>query len=105
GRRGPGRGICVAVAHSGDSGSARAGDNHPVTTKGSGASSGPGDSSAIPDPFLNTPLQYLKGVGPRPAADLEHAGLRTVEDLLYRFPIRYEDRSHFQPIASLKPGH
>src|SRR5689334_11342478 len=54
---------------------------------------------------LATPLQYLKGVGPRRAADLAHAGLTTVEDLLYRFPIRYEDRSRLQPIASLKPGH
>ena len=53
---------------------------------------------------LATPLQYLKGVGPRRAADLENAGLVTVEDLLYRFPIRYEDRSRLQPIASLKPG-
>jgi ATP-dependent DNA helicase RecG len=54
---------------------------------------------------LSTPLQYVKGVGPRRAADLERVGLLTVEDLLYRFPIRYEDRSHFQPIASLRPGH
>ena len=53
---------------------------------------------------LATPLQFLKGVGPRRAADLEHAGLITLEDLLYRFPIRYEDRSRLQPIASLKPG-
>src|SRR6185436_3910232 len=29
----------------------------------------------------------------------------TVEDLLYRFPIRYEDRSRLQPILSLRPGH
>src|SRR5205814_3559574 len=55
-------------------------------------------------PFLSTPLQFLKGVGPRRAADLEHAGLSTVEDLLYRFPLRYEDRSRLQTIASLKPG-
>ena len=55
-------------------------------------------------PFLATPLQYLKGVGPRRAADFERAGLHTVEDLLYRFPIRYEDRSRLQTIASLKPG-
>jgi ATP-dependent DNA helicase RecG len=54
--------------------------------------------------LLATPLQYLKGVGPRRAADLQRAGLFTVEDLLYRFPIRYEDRSRLQPIASLKPG-
>src|SRR5690348_13175027 len=51
-----------------------------------------------------TPLQFLKGVGPRRAADLARAGLLTIEDLLYRFPIRYEDRSRLQPIASLKPG-
>ena len=54
--------------------------------------------------LLGTSLQYLKGVGPRRAADLERAGLHTVEDLLYRFPIRYEDRSRLQSIASLKPG-
>ena len=53
---------------------------------------------------LATALQYLKGVGPRRAADFAHAGLHTVEDLLCRFPIRYEDRSHLQPIASLEPG-
>src|SRR5688500_8763515 len=46
----------------------------------------------------------MKGVGPRRAADLQRVGLSTVEDLLYRFPIRYEDRGHFQPIASLRPG-
>jgi ATP-dependent DNA helicase RecG len=55
------------------------------------------------DPLL-TPLQYVKGVGPRRAADLARAGLQTVEDLLFRLPRRYEDRSRFQPIASLKPG-
>ena len=54
---------------------------------------------------LSTPLQFLKGVGPRKAADLKRAGLVTVEDLLYRLPFRYEDRSHMQPIASLRPGH
>ena len=56
------------------------------------------------DDVLNTPLQFLKGVGPRKAADLKRAGLATVEDLLYRLPFRYEDRSHMQPIASLRPG-
>ena len=55
------------------------------------------------DPLQDS-LQYLKGVGPRRAADLQRAGLTTVEDLLYRFPTRYEDRGHFQTIASLKPG-
>ena len=56
------------------------------------------------DEVLATPLQFLKGVGPRRAADLERTGLATIEDLLYRFPLRYEDRSRLQTIASLKPG-
>jgi ATP-dependent DNA helicase RecG len=58
----------------------------------------------VTDPLV-TPLQYLKGVGPRKAADLKRAGLDTVEDLLYRLPFRYEDRSHMQPIATLRPGN
>ena len=53
---------------------------------------------------LQGPLQFLKGVGPRRASDLKRVGLVTVEDLLYRFPTRYEDRGHFQTIASLRPG-
>src|ERR671913_625980 len=53
---------------------------------------------------LQTPLQFMKGVGPRRAADLQRVGLATVEDFLYRFPIRYEDRGSFQTIASLRPG-
>ena len=57
------------------------------------------------DDFLSTPLQFLKGVGPRKAADLKRAGLVTVEDLLYRLPFRYEDRSRMQPIGSLRPGN
>ena len=56
------------------------------------------------DPLASA-LQFLKGVGPRRAADLQRVGLSTIEDLLYRFPIRYEDRGAFQTIASLRPGH
>src|SRR5437762_3171070 len=56
------------------------------------------------DDLLATPLQFLKGVGPRRAADLARSGLTTLEDLLYRFPIRYEDRSRLQPIAAIHPG-
>jgi ATP-dependent DNA helicase RecG len=55
------------------------------------------------DPLASA-LQFLKGVGPRRAADLQRVGLSTVEDLLYRFPIRYEDRGAFRAIAALRPG-
>ena len=54
--------------------------------------------------YLQTPLQFLKGVGPRRAADFQRVGLVTVEDFLYRFPLRYEDRGRLRPISSLKPG-
>jgi len=58
----------------------------------------------VSDDVLATPLQFLRGVGPRRAADLARVGLHTIEDLLFRFPLRYEDRSRLQPIASVKPG-
>jgi ATP-dependent DNA helicase RecG len=54
--------------------------------------------------ILGAPLSALKGVGPRRAADLAAAGLRTVGDLLARFPLRYEDRSHFREIATVSAG-
>jgi ATP-dependent DNA helicase RecG len=42
------------------------------------------------------PVQYLKGVGPSLARTLAaRLGVRTVEDLLYHIPRRYEDRRHF----------
>ena len=49
-------------------------------------------------------LQYVRGVGPRRAGDLEKIGLLTVEDLLLRFPLRYEDRAHVVPAAAVRPG-
>ena len=58
----------------------------------------------MPVAFLSQPLQFVKGVGPRRAADLERAGMRTVEDLLLRFPLRYEDRAGLTSIAALRPG-
>ena len=53
---------------------------------------------------LDAPLSDLRGVGPRRAAMLAEAGLATVGDLLFHLPFRYEDRSHFLPIAALVPG-
>ncbi len=50
------------------------------------------------------PIQYLKGIGPKRAKLFENLGVRTVEDILYYFPRRYEDRSKFVPISKLKEG-
>ncbi|MDP3143752.1 MAG: ATP-dependent DNA helicase RecG [Candidatus Omnitrophota bacterium] len=49
-----------------------------------------------------TPIQYLKGVGPKKKKLFSKVGIVTVEDLLYYFPKRYEDRSNFIPISKLK---
>jgi ATP-dependent DNA helicase RecG len=53
---------------------------------------------------LATPLQFLKGVGPKRAAQLESLGLKTVEDLLYHLPFRYEDRRSITKIAGAMAG-
>ena len=53
---------------------------------------------------LSTPVQYVKGVGPRIAEVLAGKGIRTVGDLLYYLPFRYEDRLNPRGIAELRPG-
>ncbi|MDE2027909.1 MAG: ATP-dependent DNA helicase RecG [Candidatus Omnitrophica bacterium] len=52
----------------------------------------------------STPIQFIKGVGPAKAGLLANLGIATVEDLLYLFPYRYEDRSQFTPIAMVQAG-
>lgn len=49
-------------------------------------------------------LTDLKGVGDRTAQDFASVGVRTVRDLLHYTPRAYEDYSHVQTIASIKPG-
>ena len=55
-------------------------------------------------PELSTPVQYVKGIGPRVAEVLAAKGINTVEDLLYYLPFRYEDRLNPRGIAELRPG-
>src|SRR5574338_1422010 len=55
-------------------------------------------------PELSTPVQYVKGIGPRVSEVLAAKGLHTVEDLLYYLPFRYEDRLNPRTIAELRPG-
>ena len=46
----------------------------------------------------------LKGVGPGVAARLEKLGLHSIEDLLFHFPLRYQDKTRVVPIGGLTPG-
>lgn len=54
--------------------------------------------------ILDTPVQFLKGIGPRRSERLAARGIRTVGDLLDYAPFRYEDRTRFQPIRALREG-
>ncbi len=54
--------------------------------------------------MLEAPVSTVKGVGAVLADKLAALGCKTVRDLLYFFPRRYEDFSHITPIASLTPG-
>jgi ATP-dependent DNA helicase RecG len=53
---------------------------------------------------LQTPIQYVKGVGPKLSRLLERKGIRTVEDGLYFLPRAYEDRRSLRKISELKTG-
>ena len=54
--------------------------------------------------FLDTPVTYLKGVGPARAEALRRLGIITAGDLLFHVPHRYEDASTVTPIKALEPG-
>lgn len=54
--------------------------------------------------FLETPIEYLKGVGPQRAELLKkELGIFTFNDLLFHFPFRYIDRTKFHTIAEIQP--
>ena len=52
----------------------------------------------------DTPVRYLRGVGPQMADKLARLGVHTLSDLLFHLPLRYEDRSKITRIGALRPG-
>ena len=56
-------------------------------------------------PLHERPVTALRGVGPSLARMLEERlGLRTVQDVLFYLPLRYEDRTRVVPIGTLRSG-
>jgi len=53
---------------------------------------------------MDDAVQFLKGIGPRRSEMLAAHGVRTIADLLDCIPFRYEDRTQFRPIQSLREG-
>ena len=54
--------------------------------------------------YLDTPVTYLKGVGPARAEALRRLGIITAGDMLFHVPHRYEDATTVAPIRTLEPG-
>ena len=52
----------------------------------------------------DTPVQFIKGVGPKRAIALNKIGLEKAIDLLYYFPRRHLDRTSITPIKNLRKG-
>ena len=52
----------------------------------------------------DTPVQYLKGVGPKLAQRFEKLGIRTLADLLEHYPRRYLDFTHPYPPGEAPAG-
>ncbi len=54
--------------------------------------------------LLDTPIEYLKGVGPKRAEVLQKEfGIFRFADLLFYFPFRYVDRTKFYKISEIHP--
>lgn len=53
---------------------------------------------------FDQPVSCLKGIGPLRSGLLLKKGIRTVPDLLFFTPIRYEDRTRITPIAEAVEG-
>jgi ATP-dependent DNA helicase RecG len=53
---------------------------------------------------LTLQAQFVKGVGPKVGQLLARKGLKTVEDLLYVLPRKYEDRRFVKTIAKVEVG-
>jgi ATP-dependent DNA helicase RecG len=74
----------------------------PTATTAASAERAPGPAQRTEG--LDTPLQFLKGVGPQRATLLAKLGLETVADALLHLPRRHEDRSQLTPLGRLAVG-
>jgi ATP-dependent DNA helicase RecG len=58
----------------------------------------------VPQLRLDTPVQFLKGIGEKRAEVLARLGVHSVQDLLYHIPHRYIDASTLTPMAHARVG-
>ncbi|MFS1425329.1 ATP-dependent DNA helicase RecG [Shewanella sp. 10N.286.51.B8] len=55
-------------------------------------------------PLDQVPITDLKGVAKKAAEKLAKLGIKTVQDVLFHLPLRYEDRTQIYPINALYPA-
>ena len=53
---------------------------------------------------MNEDLLDLKGIGEKGLIKLNKIGIRSIEDLLFHLPIRYQDKTKLTKISDLEPG-
>ena len=93
-----------AAAGGASPGSAAAGAaaaGRPATAGGPDGAGGAREAQAAE---RSLPVTVLRGVGQAMADKLAALGVRTVEDVLFHLPFRYQDRTRLTPIGALEPG-
>jgi ATP-dependent DNA helicase RecG len=58
----------------------------------------------VPQLRLDTPVQFLKGIGEKRAEAFARVGVASVQDLLFHIPHRYIDASSLTPMARARVG-
>lgn len=53
---------------------------------------------------VSLPIEKLKSVGQKNLPRLAKLNIKTVKDLLWHFPVRYDDYSRIVPISEIEPG-
>lgn len=56
------------------------------------------------DHILQLPLTHFKGIGSKLKEKLGQMGVKTLEDVLFHFPLRYQDRTKLSVIGELREG-
>lgn len=64
----------------------------------------PQDRAPARPTLERVPVSALRGVGPQLGARLATLGIRSVADVLFHLPLRYQDRTRIVPIGALRPG-
>src|SRR5665213_4519709 len=54
---------------------------------------------------LDSDIREIRGVGDQIALKLNYLGIKTIYDLIYYFPRRYDDFSNIQKVKDIRPGN